>query len=457
MVRKRREDVGTTTRFAKLVLVALFSASCGSSTPSPAPTPTLPLSAAPRAATTPPSSAPVAPGPPAPEFPKTVALDAFGEGDRIADLTALGVGDHVVLAWVTYFDEVSAALRSSKKKGSRPAPKGPAATADAGKQGASVVVRALDKDGEAVSPPKVVSSKAVSFGGVALARTAQGDVGLAWVGKDAALGQVFVTKLSDTGDKLAQKMITHSKTGCSDVALAPVPDGFVVAWVESNADRTEIFAAKVGKDLARVGAERRVAATKGETSDIRLTNRGDELFLVWSESRDVDGGIGVARLSTADLTVRGDPAVILAAPGHARGIDLSRFGDGVQLAWVEDAPPATHDAGAAARALVAARLDASARSTSGRTALPVAADPSSVALDCDRVCRVVVPVAEAGELSIYGFSFDGSQPPSAPRRLAALSGVSTEDTSPVIVKDWLFFAEDNLRGGGRIRKAKLAW
>jgi hypothetical protein len=199
-----------------------------------------------------------------------------------------------------------------------------------------------------------------------------------------------------------------------------------------------------------------VVETKGETSDVRIVNRGDEMLVVWSETRkDGDGGIGAARLSTADLTVRGDPSLVLSAPGHPRGIDLSRFGDGVQVAWVEDAPPS--DAGVAARSLVVARLDASARSPSGRAAVPVLADPSSVALDCDRVCRVIVPVAEKGELAIYGLSYDASQKPSAPRRVAALSGVSTEDTSPVIVKDWLFFAEDNLRGGGRIRKAKLAW
>jgi hypothetical protein len=384
-----------------------------------------------------------------------MSLDAFGEGDRIADLAALAAGERLLLGWVTYFDEASAALRT--KKGSRPAAKG-TPSPDASKQGASVVVRALDKDGEALSPPKIVSSKGVSFGGVALARAAgtQGDVALAWVGKEAGLGQVFLTRLSETGDKLAQKMITHSKAGCSDVGLAGVPEGFVVAWVESKPDKTEIFAAKVGKDLAKVGAERRVAETKGETSDIRVASRGDEVLVVWSEARGGgDGGIGAARLSVGDLTVRGDPALVLPAPGHARGIDVSRFGDGIQVAWVEDAPAG--DAGAPARALVVARLDASAKSASGRTAVPVTADPSSVALECDQICRMVVPVAERGELAIYGLSFDASQRPSVARRIAALSGVSTEDTSPVIVKDWLFFAEDNLRGGGRIRKAKLAW
>jgi hypothetical protein len=89
--------------------------------------------------------------------------------------------------------------------------------------------------------------------------------------------------------------------------------------------------------------------------------------------------------------------------------------------------------------------------------VPVPADPSSVAIDCERVCRVIVPVAERGELAIYGFSDDGANKSPFARRIASFSGVSTEDTSPVIVKDWLFFAEDNLHGGGRIRKARLAW
>ena len=95
------------------------------------------------------------------------------------------------------------------------------------------------------------------------------------------------------------------------------------------------------------------------------------------------------------------------------------------------------------------------RNPSGARRQALQAD--SVALDCERVCRVVVPVAEHGELALYGFSYAPAQRPGTPRRFATFTGVSTEDTSPVLVKDWLFFAEDNLRGGGRIRKAKLAW
>ena len=58
-------------------------------------------------------------------------------------------------------------------------------------------------------------------------------------------------------------------------------------------------------------------------------------------------------------------------------------------------------------------------------------------------------------LALATASEGGAPPPAA--RLTSIAGVSTEDTNPVIARDWLFFAEDNLRGGGRIRKAKLAW
>ena len=89
--------------------------------------------------------------------------------------------------------------------------------------------------------------------------------------------------------------------------------------------------------------------------------------------------------------------------------------------------------------------------------MSLAAEPSAVALACDRTCRVVVPVAERGDLAMYGFSYSSATDAMVPRRFLLLTGVSTEDTSPVLVGDWLFFAEDDLRGNGRVRKAKLVW
>src|SRR5260221_2328586 len=204
--------------FPAFVLSLFAGAACGpgSHAPDVASLPASSASLRPAA----PSPSPVAAdaGSPAPELPKAIAFDGFAEGDRIADLSAVASGERMLLAWVTYFDEGSVSMR--KTKPARGAAKGPSA-ADAAKQGASVYVRALDKDAEALAPAKVVSSKAISIGGVALARGADaGGAALAWVGKDAGLGQVFVTKITDAGDKQAQRMITHSKAGCSDVGLA---------------------------------------------------------------------------------------------------------------------------------------------------------------------------------------------------------------------------------------------
>src|SRR5688572_3429319 len=42
--------------------------------------------------------------PPPPAFPRTVALGALAEGERIADLAVLAQPGRFLLAWVTYFD-----------------------------------------------------------------------------------------------------------------------------------------------------------------------------------------------------------------------------------------------------------------------------------------------------------------------------------------------------------------
>jgi len=73
---------------------------------------------------------------------------------------------------------------------------------------------------------------------------------------------------------------------------------------------------------------------KGEASDVRVVRRGDDVLVVWNEGRkDGGGGVAAARLLTSDLTVRGDPAVVVSAPRHPRGLELSSFGDGVEVAW----------------------------------------------------------------------------------------------------------------------------
>jgi hypothetical protein len=400
----------------------------------------------------PPRRPSVAETPPSP-FPRASRLGALAEGERIADLAVLAEADRFLLAWVTYFDgggPLRASARASGKRGVTPAP--------ASQRGASVVVRALDADGEALGNPNVISIKADSIGGVSLApsTSAQGDAGLAWVGKDAGIGQVFVTRVSRNGEKQAQRMVTRSKEGCSDVALVRDKDGFIVAYVDSRDGLPGIYVARIAKDLQRVGNERLVAEAKGEASDVRMIARGQELVIAWAEARQNPQlhGVFAARLLAADLAVRGDPARIVLAPQHTKGIELAAFGEGVTLGWVED--PAPGAAESALKTAVLVGLDGGLHVIGGSVRVALPAQASSLALECDRVCHVVVAGSEGDELAFYGFPFEG-RPPSPATRFASIAGVSTEDSNPIVVRDWLFFAEDNLHGAGRIRKTKLAW
>ena len=443
-----------------LVTTLLGLAACGAPTKATSPgsivgdrreLPTVPVTA-PDAG---PRSPSVGEAPPAPAFPRALALGALAEGERIADLSVLAQPGRFLLAWVTYFDGGGPLLRAAPRGGRKQTDAPPPQQ----QRGASVVVRALDAEGEAIGASNVISVKADSIGGVSLAaaQSAPEDAALAWVGKDAGIGQVFVTRLSRSGEKLAQRMLTRSKEGCSDVALVGHKDGFIVAYVDSRDGGAGVYTAKVGKDLQRIGAERLVSRAKGEASDVRMLTRGDELVVAWAEARRNPElyGIFAARLLTSDLSVRGDPTRVVLAPRHAKGIELGALDDGVALGWVEDSVTGAATTNAP-RTAALIRLDAALRGHAEpvRVALPVQA--SSLALDCDHPCRVVVAGSEGDELTFYGFLYDGNLPQPA-ARLASIPAVSTEDTNPVVSRDWLFFAEDNLHGAGRIRKAKLAW
>jgi len=393
---------------------------------------------------------------PAPALPRLSSLDAFGEGERIADLAAVPLGDRILLAWVTYFDPNP--LQTAKPPRARGSAQPPAPAASA--QGASVTVRAIDKAGDPAGLPTVVSMKAESVGGVALAAKGgpREDVALAWVGKDGGVGQVFLTQLSTSGEKQTQRMLTHSKGGCSDVTLASTQSGWLVGWIDSHDGLADINVAKVGKDFARIGTEHRVAQIKGEASELHLVIRGDDVVLAWNEVRAdaALSGIFATRLASTDLAVRGDSVRVVPAATHARGLDVSALEDGVVVAWTEEAPSGKTET-PTKRTVVLARLDSSLRLVGEPVRPLLTSDPSSVVLDCDRTCRVVVPGADQGQLAFYGFAYEGGRTANPPARLAVIPQASTEDVSPVLVRDWLFFAEDNLHGGGRLRRAKIVW
>jgi hypothetical protein len=193
---------------------------------------------------------------------------------------------------------------------------------------------------------------------------------------------------------------------------------------------------------------------------MHVFTRGDDVVVAWNEVRTdaALSGIFTARLTVADLAARGDAVRVVQATPHARGLDMAPLEDGVVLGWTEDGPQQSKKETALKRTVALVRLDSSLRMVGDPVRPQLVSDPSSIALDCDQVCRVVVPAADPEQqLIIYGFAYEGGRTSAPPARLSAIPGASTEDVSPVLVRDWLFFAEDNLHGGGRLRRAKIVW
>jgi hypothetical protein len=251
-------------------------------------------------------------------------------------------------------------------------------------------------------------------------------------------------------------MLTNAKGDCSDVALAKLGTGWVVAWVEQDAQSAILYAAKVGRDLQRTSAEQVIARARGEASQVRLMARGDDVLLAWNETQgDAFSGVYAARLAADTVSLRSDPVRLAVSPGRVHGLRVAGFGEGLVFAWLEGRDPA-HEA-TKERAAVFLRVEPSMKTSSEPTRVPIDVDASSLAINCgDHACRVMTPGADRGELVLDGFIYDGARA-TKPSRVATIPNVSSEDVSPILLGDWLLFAEDNLRGRGRVRKAELSW
>jgi hypothetical protein len=235
-----------------------------------------------------------------------------------------------------------------------------------------------------------------------------------------------------------------------------------VAWLDEREGRAGVYAAKVGRDLDRIGEEHRIAESKGEASELRLVAGRTEVLLAWIEMRQQVGtsGIFAARLA-ADLSPRAEPTRVLLAPRTASSLQVTRSGDAFVFGWVQSSGSGPRES---RRGAALAWVDPSLRAMPEPKLVAVPADVTAMALDCDEPvsqsssgCRVVVSGGEEGELSIYGFLYRPTETVRAPARLAAIGGVSVEDASPVLFGGRLFFAEDDMHGGGRVRMANIVW
>ncbi|NUO49591.1 MAG: hypothetical protein HOV80_12110 [Polyangiaceae bacterium] len=410
--------------------------------------------------------------------PKITALQTVADGARFSAIRSLRLPDgaSTLTSWVTYHLDGTTAAEA--------APKGESPYA------ATLAVRPLSS-GSSFGAPVILSKRAVSSGGVAMAAVPGGkraETVLAWVASDKGTPQVFATKVDEKGQKVAQKKVTvveRGKKGAEDksvanlafdVALAWSPadkspkgetrgtDGFVVAWVDTRDGDGEVYAARINKDLEKTVVEKRITTATGDASEVSILVRGSSAFVAFAETRDnKPADIYLSHLDAITLREIDEDGRVYASAGPSRAPKLFSLGDKVVLAWIED--PAKGER--TASTLRIGEIDPSGRLVGAPRVIsaPDGASMTGYSINCAAgswsSCRGVLSWAREGghpEIGGVAFTDDLAAAPTIVRLGSLTSGPFAEPSLSLADPRGteLFFIED-IGEKGRARRVELAW
>lgn len=242
---------------------------------------------------------------------------------------------------------------------------------------ASVLLHALAGKGA----PTSVSTRAYPAGGVDVAALDDaGNLAVAWVGRDGGELQVHVSRVDAKSQRAADRAITATKGDKADVALVRVPGGLVVAWVDFRGGTgSDVYAQRLGPDLAKIGGEVRVTEAVGDASDLALVLAGDTVFAAFSDTREAAadgwGDVYVARLAAKDAKKLGPEVRVLASAAHSRTPRLvPREGGGVRVAWIEELPLGSDAPGSGVQGALVAELGPAGAIIRAAERLPLGGD-----------------------------------------------------------------------------------
>jgi hypothetical protein len=381
--------------------------------------------------------------------PHAVLADALARSEPLVEIAATKVGTGSALAWLTYFDPSTPFTRSktAAPDGKFEPPRG------------ILRVRRFPEKGPATEPV-ALSYRADSPGGVALAPgdPARGTALLAWVGIDNKIPQLFVTLIGPDGKKITQKMITHAKTGVSDVAAVAVTDGWLLAWIDEGANASEVRVAKIDP-LFRVLVPEHKVGTGGTTaSSVQLLPQGDHVLVAWSDASGPSAGasdIYAVQLGAKDLAQIGQEHPLTQTPAPSRSPMLAAFGNGAVVGWVEDSlqsgekKPST---------LMLARLEPSGEPVAGSiTSVDLDGSVEAAALECtEAICRVVAATTSGGGGDLQAFEWRGGGDIRV-TNLVALRAPPRAGLSPILANGDVLYADQGARGEMVVRRLTVAW
>jgi len=370
--------------------------------------------------------------------------------EALSDLALVKIGSGSLAGYLTEFDPATPWVKLK-----RPAPDGRYEPLRA-----RLAFLGLRGDGSPLGAEQVLSLRAHSLGGIALAAGAPGsDVLAAWTGVDAGQPQVFLTVIGADGAHHAQRMLTRKSGDASDVAAVPTGKGWLVAWVDERDHDPELYATRVDEKLARVGNEHRLTNAPGPATQVTLAELGDTAVVAWADARDPsqpgEADIFLERLNTRDATPIGNERRVLATRGHSFAPAIGRLGQGLVLIWLErGAADVPGSAG-----VLLQRLDGAGELAGEpeRLALPEG-EPTALAVNCvTDACRLVVAARSGEEAMLFGGVRRAMGEPVPLKRLVALGSRSAAGVPLALAGEELLYADATDDGVWRVRRALLDW
>lgn len=373
--------------------------------------------------------------------PRVQTLTAVAQTESVSDMAVARLSENTLLAWITYFDP-----NTPPQKIPKLAPDG-----RMGPTEALLRVQPLS-GGEA----QVISYRARSLGGVSLAADSAGkEALLAWAALDQKQPHVFLTVVGPDGKKRRQIVLTHAPGEVSDVAVADVSDGWIVAWIDERSGHSEVYATKVDRQLKRIVPERVLSQLSGPASDVELLVDAQHVFAVWAQAADARGVADIygTTLSVADASALSPVHAITETRDHSHSPALATFADGAIVAWLEET---RNGNGNIEPDLMLRRLDSSSLAVGSPVTMDLEGAPQSASIVCrNSVCRIVAQTAVGNVQQLEALEWSPARPERY-GRLLSLSGRLEDAIDPAQSGNDVFYADPTTEGV-HLRRAQIVW
>lgn len=386
---------------------------------------------------------------------KPAAAAASPDAPRISDITAVITGETVVDMATAHFGPktIFAALSAKGEEAKTTA--------------VTLSTRAVDDNGTP-GAPNVISTRALTVGGVAIAGAEKPEDGgaIAWVARENGDPEVHVTRIDKNGRRTNDVQLTTIKGDASDVTITWAEKGWIVAWVDGRDGNGEVYATKVSMDLGRVAREERITNAPGDASDLVALARGDAVWLAWADPRESprDGiaDIYVSAVRMRDAKRSLDEQRLLPTAAHSRTPHFAANASTVWVSWIEEAPIGSETPTASGYGAFFTRLDAAGKPADKPTHIPLAGDgaATSVSIDAGGVGGNAIRAVVARS-TIDGISLDAIDMGASPPRvgsLLSLDGPPSLDVALVLDGPLLYFNDEGPQiADRRARRARVAW